>query len=43
MGNANGNSLDLKFFGIDITIAFFVLVAGAKEVSALGIVISEDF
>ena len=43
MGNANGNSLNLKFFGIDITIAFFVLVAGAKEVCSLVMIKAEDF
>ena len=43
MGNANSNSLNLKFFGIDVTVTFFVLVAGAKEISALGIVEAEDF
>ena len=43
MCNANGNALNLKFFGIDVTVMFFVLVAGAKEISALGIVEAEDF
>ena len=43
MCNANGNSLDLKFLGIDVTIAFFVLVAGAKEVCSLVMIESEDF
>ena len=43
MGNANGNSLDLKFFGIDITVAFFVLVTGAKEVCSLVMIKAEDF
>ena len=43
MGNANGNSLNLKFFGIDVTIAFFVLVAGAKEVCSFVMIKTEDF
>ena len=43
MGNANGNALNLKFFGIDVAVTFFVLVAGAEEIPALGIVEAEDF
>lgn len=35
--------LDSEFFGIDVTVTFFVFVAGAKEISALGIVEAEDF
>ena len=40
---ANGNALYLQFFGIDIRIAFLILVAGTEKVCFLFRIKSEHF